>query len=97
MPGHTVSVIDPSNTVVATVDVGNEPLDVAVSPTGPDAGFIYVTHGGNMVSVINPATHAVSTITVGQGAGGVAVSRIGPEAGDVYTTNDVDGTVTVIS
>jgi len=44
LPGHTVSVIDPSNTVAATVDVGSEPLDVAVSPIGPEAGDVYTTN-----------------------------------------------------
>ena len=44
MPSHTVSVIDPSNTVAATVDVGSEPLDVAVSPIGPEAGDVYTAN-----------------------------------------------------
>jgi YVTN family beta-propeller protein len=72
-----VSVIDPgSNTVTATVNVVNEPLGVAVSPTGPDAGDVYVTNQGiGTVSVINPATNTVAaTIPVGSLPDGVAVS-----------------------
>ena len=37
--------IDPStNTVIDTITVGSDPIGVAVSPTGPDAGDIYVTN-----------------------------------------------------
>jgi DNA-binding beta-propeller fold protein YncE len=49
-------VINPStDTVIATVTVGSDPFGVAVSPTGPDAGDIYVVNesSGN-VSVIEP-------------------------------------------
>jgi DNA-binding beta-propeller fold protein YncE len=51
-----VSVIDPStNTVVDNVDVGNGPGGVAVSPTGADAGDIYVVNtNSDTVSVIEP-------------------------------------------
>ena len=39
------SVIDPAtNTVVATIPVGNTPFGIAVSPTGPGAGDVYVTN-----------------------------------------------------
>ena len=66
--GNSVSVINPAtNTVTATIPVGTEPHGVAVSPTGPYAGDIYVTnYGGGTVSVINPATNTVTaTIPVG--------------------------------
>jgi YVTN family beta-propeller protein len=52
-----VSVINPSNdTVIATVTVGDSPIGVAVSPTGPEAGDIYVTNISisDNVSVIEP-------------------------------------------
>jgi DNA-binding beta-propeller fold protein YncE len=50
-----VSVINPAtNTVTNTIPVGNLPADVAVSPTGPEVGDVYVTNGGdNTVSVIS--------------------------------------------
>jgi YVTN family beta-propeller protein len=61
-------VINPAtNAVTATINVGGNPIGVAVSPTGPEAGDIYVANGASdTVSVINPATNAVtSTINVG--------------------------------
>ncbi len=55
-----VSVINPTtNTITATIHGGDSPVSVAVSPTGPAAGDIYV--GGTItttlagsVSVIQP-------------------------------------------
>jgi DNA-binding beta-propeller fold protein YncE len=51
-----VSVINPSdNEVIATITVGTEPSGVAFSPTGPDAGDIYVANQGSQsLSVIEP-------------------------------------------
>jgi DNA-binding beta-propeller fold protein YncE len=51
-----VSVINPStDTVTVTITVGDIPYGVAVSPTGPDAGDIYVTNDGDgTASVIEP-------------------------------------------
>jgi YVTN family beta-propeller protein len=62
---------------------------VAVSPTGPAAGDIYIANmGSDDVSVINPSTDTViATVTVGSDPIGVAVSPTGPEAGDIYVTN----------
>ena len=76
----------------------NEPAGIAVSPTGPEAGYVYVTNfDDGTVSVITPATNNVAaTITVGSEPAWVAVSHTGPEAGDVYVANS-DGTVSVIS
>ena len=84
--------IDPStNTVVATVDVSpwGSPVGVAVIPTGPEAGDVYVTDGsGTTVWVIDPSTNTVvDTVDVGTFPGGVAVSPTGPEAGDIYAAN----------
>ncbi|GJO06765.1 hypothetical protein NJB18091_48440 [Mycobacterium marinum] len=72
---------------------------MAVSPTGPEAGDIYVTNrGGDTVSVIDPTTNAViDTISVGTNPIEVAVSPTGAEAGDVYVANKGDDTVSVIS
>ena len=69
-----ISVIDTaSNTVVATVPMGEEPIDVAVTPDGARA---YVTNfGGTTVSVINTATNTVvATVPVGAGPTGVAIT-----------------------
>jgi YVTN family beta-propeller protein len=92
-------VINPTtNTVTTTIAVGSEPFGVAVSPTGPHAGDVFVTNdGSNSVSVINPATDTViGTIGVGSPEG-VAVSPTGPEAGDVFVVNTGNNTVSVIS
>lgn len=89
----TVSVIDTSsNSVVATIPVGVNPIGVAVSPA---ATRVYVTNGGayngtgfngNTVSVIDTASNTVvQTITgVGPGPYGVAINPAGTR---VYVTN----------
>ena len=62
---NNVSVIDTAtNTVVATVPVGNNPCGVAVTPDGK---HVYVTNdGSNTVSVIDTATNTVvATVPVG--------------------------------
>jgi len=50
---------------------------VAVSPTGPEAGDVFVANSNGLpgtVSVINPTTDTViATITVGNEPSGVAV------------------------
>jgi len=89
----TVSVIDTAtNTVVATVAVGDGPSGVAVSP---DASRVYVTNAtDDTVSVIDTATNTVvATVAVGDGPSGVAVS---PDGSRVYVSNFVGGTVSVI-
>ena len=62
---NTISVIDTStNTVTSTVNVGNNPLGVAVNPAGTK---VYVTNGAsNTVSAIGTATNTVTaTVNVG--------------------------------
>src|SRR5262249_44527574 len=58
----SVSVINPAtNTRIATIFLGDSgPEGVAVSPTGPQAGDVYVvSYASGAVSVIDPATHTV--------------------------------------
>jgi YVTN family beta-propeller protein len=89
----TVSVIDTaSNTVTATVQVGNFPNGVAVTP---DGAHVYVANVfDNTVSVIDTATNAVTaTVAVGMFPFGVAVT---PDGTQVYVANQGDGTVSVI-
>ena len=62
----------------------SETTQVAVSPTGPDAGDIFVASEGQELSMINPTTHAVTTIPVPGGADTVAIS---PITGDIYVGN----------
>ena len=81
---NTVSVIDTAtNTVTATVNVGSDPVGVAVNPDGTK---VYVTNSdGNNVSVIDTATNTVTaTVNVGNGPFGVAVN---PDGTKVYVAN----------
>ena len=96
---NTVSVIDTAtDTIKATVNVGDQPYGVAVSPNGTK---VYVTsrlfldvtdswEGDTVeigtVSVIDTATNNVTaSVNVGVGPQGVAVS---PDGTKVYVTNE---------
>jgi YVTN family beta-propeller protein len=74
----TVSVIDTStNTVVATVPVGSEPLRLAVTPS---RGYVYVANDTGAaptgtVSVIKTSTNTVvNTVSVNNGPDAIAIS-----------------------
>ena len=90
---NTVSVINTgSNTVVATVPVGN-PIGVAITP---DGAFAYVTNGNaSTVSVIETASNTVvaPTVRVGTSPVGVAIT---PDGAFAYVTNRTSNTVSVI-
>jgi len=73
----TVSVIDTAtNTVIATIPVGFEPVGVAVTP---DGSKVYITNNNSStVSVIDTVTNTVTaTIPVGLFPFGVAVTPDG--------------------
>src|ERR1035437_3402445 len=93
MFGSSVSVISTAtNTVTATVKLGDEPAGVAITPDGT---YVYVTDGAGSVSVINTATNMVTGSTaVGKEPGGVAVT---PDGAYVYVTNLASNTVSVIN
>jgi YVTN family beta-propeller protein/VCBS repeat-containing protein len=95
--------IDPAEAVVTdTIDVGNNPGRLAVSPDGTR---LYVITDDDTLTVINTATNAlidtnpangsgtIDPITVGNNPAGVAVS---PQGDRIYVTNFSDSTVTVI-
>ena len=87
----TVSVIDPSaGTVVATIPVGDAPLEVAAAGTRA-----YVANwGGASVSVVDVASGTVvGTVPVGRFPAGLAVDSA---AGRLYVANFFDDTVSVI-
>ncbi len=88
-----VSVIDTaSNTVTATVGVGDGPFGVAVTPDGTR---VYVAnYGGGTVSVIRTSDNTV-TATVGVGSGPVGVA-VTPDGARVYVANFGGNTVSVI-
>ncbi|KKG14163.1 hypothetical protein EO94_15715 [Methanosarcina sp. 2.H.T.1A.3] len=90
---NTVSVIDTStNTVTATVPVGDYPMGVAVNPTGTK---VYVAnYNDNSISVIDTSTNAVTaTVSAGNNPRGVAVN---PTGTNVYVTNYFSNSVSVI-
>jgi YVTN family beta-propeller protein len=101
-----VTVFSSDNTLAETIDLNptlswEDPVSVAVSPTGPDAGDIYVLNEadalgiGANVSVIDPTTNSIDTIAYTPEAfplvtsgPGIAVS---PTDGDVFFTGSTDG------
>lgn len=93
----TVSAIDTgTNAAVATIPVGGEPVDVAISPNGSRA---YVANkGADAVAVIDTAANTMVgspiPLAVGSKPDGVAVT---PNGQLVYVANSGDGTVSVIS
>jgi YVTN family beta-propeller protein len=91
--GVIVSVIDLStNTVIDTIDVGDEPYGVAVSP---DGNLVYITDLFDAtVSVIRTSDNAViDTINVGLLPYGVAAT---PDGNFIYVTNHADANISVI-
>ncbi|MCB0533324.1 MAG: beta-propeller fold lactonase family protein [Saprospiraceae bacterium] len=88
-----VSVIEiATNTVVATIPVGNVPQGVSVSPNGTRV-YISNTFDDN-VSVIDATTNTViATVPVGNSPLGLAVS---PDGSRVYVTNWLGASVSVI-
>jgi YVTN family beta-propeller protein len=89
----TVSVFDTgTNSVLANVGVGKEPVDVAVTPDGTRA--YVVNKGSNSVSVIAVATLAViANIEVGKEPSGIAIA---PDGAYAYVSNFGDDTVSTI-
>ncbi len=83
-----------TNTLSATVNVGEEPRGIAVDPAGT---YAYVANAGGAVSVINTATNAVSETVILCAAGcnpeGVAVN---PAGSFVYVSNAGSGNLSVI-
>lgn len=88
---NNVSVIDiATNTVIATIPVGNSPWGVS---TNTDGSRIYVSNQGeSSISVIDVATNTViATVPVGASPTGITVS---PDNSRIYVTNN--STISVI-
>ena len=98
---NTVSVIDVNpnsptfNTVIETITVGIEPIDVAITPDGTS---VYVTNSGdNTVSVIDTATNTAITISVGIGIAPAGVGTGNTPLGTrAYVTNSGDNSTSII-
>ncbi len=99
---NTVSVIDTANkTVIVTVDVGNNPSGIAVSPDGTR---VYLANQGAIgtVSIIDTINNTVTaTVNVGNSPWGVAVNSAGTKvyvahqggSNDVYIIYTANNTV----
>ncbi|HEV2104043.1 MAG TPA: choice-of-anchor D domain-containing protein, partial [Candidatus Acidoferrum sp.] len=89
----TVNVLSiPSNTPIAAITVGGNPIQPVVTPDGTR---LYVANiNSNTVSVIDTATNAViATIPVGSFPQSVAIT---PDGAKVYVANSGGSTVSVI-
>lgn len=86
------TMVDIPDIVVVTVDVGNEPWDIASLPSGD---YVYVTNrGDDNVSVIRTSYNSVtSTIDVGEKPYGICAL---PSGAYVYVTNWGSDNVSVI-
>lgn len=75
-----LSIIDlGSNTVIATIPVGDGPQGVAINPAGT---AVYVANTtSNEFTVIDAITHTATTLPAGSGPGGVAVH---PDGSRIY-------------
>jgi YVTN family beta-propeller protein len=96
---NTVSVLGTAtNTVVATVPVGDDPLEIALTPDGKRA---YVANErSDTVSVIDTASNTVAaTIPVGRPPLGNAPMGIAitPDGKHAYVTNNRSGLISVIN
>jgi YVTN family beta-propeller protein len=89
----SVTVINATNQVMATVTVGSLPMGVDVNPT---TNRVYVANdGGNTVSVIDGVTNAViANVTVGTNPVSVGVN---PAINRVYVSNLGSASVSVIN
>jgi len=91
---NTVSVVDINkNAVIATVPVGNDPCEIAISP---DGSLIYVVNGqSGSVSVIETKTYSViATIPVGVSPFGASLNADGSL---LYVSNEGSNNVSVIN
>ncbi|MFF4294146.1 beta-propeller fold lactonase family protein [Streptomyces vinaceus] len=89
----SLSVVDTAdNTVASTIDVGDDPNGVAVSP---DGNRVFVANRlSDTVSLVLPAADAALSVPVGDNPVGVAVSPDGTRA---YVTNTISNNMTVIT
>jgi YVTN family beta-propeller protein len=111
---NTVSVINAAGSnysVVSTLDVGLEPLGVAVAnipfaPSGPTTSYVFVANeGSSNVSVINGtmrpgASYVLTAVGAGDEPYGVAWDNASNDSlplGTIYVTNQGSGNVSVIS
>jgi YVTN family beta-propeller protein len=93
-PGTVTAISIPSNSTIATISVGTNPQNIAITP---DGGSAYVVNGqSNNVSVIDTHANTVrATIPVGN-QNSTATLAITPDGALTYVTNAGDNTLSVI-
>jgi YVTN family beta-propeller protein/probable HAF family extracellular repeat protein len=91
-PGTVTVISIPSNETVATIQVGTQPQDIAITP---DGAYAYVSNvGSNNVSVIDTSSNTViSTVPVGNQPNSIAIT---PDGALAYVANLADSTLSVI-
>jgi len=91
-PGTVTVISIPSNKTVATIQVGTQPEDMAITPNG---AYAYVSNvGSNNISVIDTSSNTViATVPVGNQPRAIALT---PDGSYLYVGNITDSTVSVI-
>ena len=91
-PGTVTVISIPTNTTVATIQVGTQPQDIAITP---DGAYAYVSNvGSNNVSVIETSSNTViATVPVGNQPNSIAIT---PDGAFAYVANLADSTLSVI-
>ena len=81
-----------TNEITHTIDVGDRPRGIAISPDGTEA---YVTNAGdNSVSIIDTGTKSVvATVSVGDAPEGIAFA---PDGSKAYVVNVEDNNLSVV-
>jgi len=91
-PGTVAVISIPSNTTVATIQVGTQPEDIVITPDGT---YAYVSNrGSSTVSVIDTSNNTViATVPVGIQPNSIAIT---PDGAFAYVANLTSNTVSVI-
>jgi YVTN family beta-propeller protein len=91
-PGTVTVISIPSNTTVATIQVGTQPEDIVITPDGT---YAYVSNrGSSTVSVIDTSNNAViATVPVGIQPNSIAIT---PDGAFAYVANLTSNTLSVI-
>jgi trimeric autotransporter adhesin len=91
-PGTVTVISIPSNTKVATIQVGTQPEDIVMTP---DGAYAYVSNvGSNNVSVIDTSNNTViATVPVGNQPRAIAIT---PNGAAAYVGNLASSTLSVI-
>jgi YVTN family beta-propeller protein len=89
--GHAVKVVEPDDTISATIAVDEEVPALQINPT---SNKIYVANSvGRSLTVIDDATHAVATINLGTRPESIGINRA---TNTIYTYNPYSRTIKIV-